>query len=129
MLERAATQEAIGLNQSRLRSTRPSGRSSSPSWPTGVAAIPACRGRPAIGVGADAYFNRPSRLSLPEVTWLQRPCSHPASHTLKVRIDGNGDVTCTHRVWKRDNVGVFVSSLAEYKDRIYLMLPRVRGFV
>lgn len=79
-----------------------------------------------------APFNRPSRLSLAEVTWLQRPCSLPASHPLDVRIDGigdNGNVTGTHRVWNQEKVGVFVSSLAEYKDRIYLMLPRVRGFV
>ncbi len=38
-----------------------------------------------------------------------------------VRLDGNGDVTSTHRVWKRDDVGVFVPSLTEYKGRIYLL--------
>jgi outer membrane protein assembly factor BamB len=41
-----------------------------------------------------------------------------------IRIGGNGDVTSTNRVWKRDDVGVFVSSLAEYKGRIYLLRPK-----
>jgi outer membrane protein assembly factor BamB len=41
-----------------------------------------------------------------------------------IRLDGNGDVTGTHRVWKREDVGVFVSSPAQYKGRIYLLRPR-----
>jgi outer membrane protein assembly factor BamB len=40
-----------------------------------------------------------------------------------VRLDGSGDVTSTHRVWKREDIGVFVSSPAEYKGRIYLLRP------
>lgn len=41
-----------------------------------------------------------------------------------VRLDGSGDVTGTHRMWQRDDVGVFVSSPVEYKGRIYLLRPR-----
>ena len=45
-------------------------------------------------------------------------------HLHAVRLDGSGDVTGTHRVWKRDDVGVFVSSLVEYQGRVYLLRPR-----
>jgi len=45
-------------------------------------------------------------------------------HLQAIRLDGTGDVTGTHRVWKRDDVGVFVSSLAEYEGRVYLLRPR-----
>jgi len=45
-------------------------------------------------------------------------------HVQAIRLDGTGDVTGTHRVWKRDDVGVFVSSLAEYQGRVYLLRPR-----
>jgi outer membrane protein assembly factor BamB len=41
-----------------------------------------------------------------------------------IRLDGSGDVTGTHRVWKREDIGVFVSSPAEYKGRIYLLRPQ-----
>jgi outer membrane protein assembly factor BamB len=41
-----------------------------------------------------------------------------------IRLDGSGDVTGTHRAWKREDVGVFVSSPAEYQGRIYLLRPR-----
>lgn len=41
-----------------------------------------------------------------------------------VRLDGEGDVTSTHRVWERDDVGVFVSSPVAYKGRVYLLRPR-----
>ena len=41
-----------------------------------------------------------------------------------IKLDGKGDVTGTHRAWKRDDVGVFVSSPTEYKGRIYLLRPR-----
>jgi outer membrane protein assembly factor BamB len=41
-----------------------------------------------------------------------------------VRLDGEGDVTATHRVWQRDDVGVFVSSPVEYKGRVYLLRPK-----
>jgi outer membrane protein assembly factor BamB len=40
-----------------------------------------------------------------------------------VRLDGKGDVTSTHRVWSRLDVGVFVTSPVEYKGRIYLLRP------
>jgi outer membrane protein assembly factor BamB len=45
-------------------------------------------------------------------------------HLQAIRLDGTGDVTGTHRVWKRDDVGVFVSSLVEYQGRVYLLRPR-----
>jgi outer membrane protein assembly factor BamB len=41
-----------------------------------------------------------------------------------IRLDGTGDVTDTHRVWKREDVGIFVTSPVAYKDRIYLLRPR-----
>jgi outer membrane protein assembly factor BamB len=41
-----------------------------------------------------------------------------------IRIDGEGDVTNTKRVWKRDDLGVFVCSPAEFKGRVYLLRPR-----
>jgi outer membrane protein assembly factor BamB len=44
-----------------------------------------------------------------------------------IKLDGHGDVTATHRVWKREDVGVFTSSPAEYKSKVYLL--RHRGSV
>ncbi len=41
-----------------------------------------------------------------------------------VRLDGQGDVTATHRAWQRDDVGVFVCSPVEYAGRIYLLRPK-----
>ena len=41
-----------------------------------------------------------------------------------MKLDGAGDVTGTHRAWKRQDVGVFVTSPVEYKGRIYLLRPR-----
>ena len=41
-----------------------------------------------------------------------------------VRLDGSGDVTDTHRVWKREDIGIFVTSPVEYAGRIYLLRPR-----
>ena len=38
-----------------------------------------------------------------------------------VRLGGEGDVTKTHRLWERDDFGVFVSSLIEYEGRVYLL--------
>ena len=38
-----------------------------------------------------------------------------------IRLDGRGDVTATHRAWQRDDTGVFVSTPAEYKGRVYLL--------
>jgi outer membrane protein assembly factor BamB len=44
-----------------------------------------------------------------------------------VRLDGSGDVTDTHRAWKREDVGIFVTSPVEYQGRIYLL--RARGAI
>jgi outer membrane protein assembly factor BamB len=44
-----------------------------------------------------------------------------------IRLGGRGDVTTTHRAWKREDIGVFVTSPAAYKDRVYLL--RHRGAV
>lgn len=44
-----------------------------------------------------------------------------------VKLGGDGDVTETHRAWRREDVGVFVSSPAEYKGKVYLL--RHRGAV
>ena len=41
-----------------------------------------------------------------------------------IRLGGQGDVTTTHRVWQRDDVGVFVPSLTVYDGRVYLMHNR-----
>lgn len=38
-----------------------------------------------------------------------------------VRLGGEGDVTATHRLWDRDDFGVFVSSPIEYEGRVYLL--------
>jgi outer membrane protein assembly factor BamB len=41
-----------------------------------------------------------------------------------VRLGGSGDVTKTHQAWKREDVGVFVSSPAAYQGRVYLLRHR-----
>jgi outer membrane protein assembly factor BamB len=41
-----------------------------------------------------------------------------------VRLGGKGDVTQTHRVWERDDFGVFVSSPIEYEGKVYLLRHR-----
>jgi len=41
-----------------------------------------------------------------------------------IRLDGTGDVSRTHRAWHREDVGVFVTSPAEYKGRVYLLRHR-----
>jgi outer membrane protein assembly factor BamB len=38
-----------------------------------------------------------------------------------IRLDGMGDVTATHRTWKREDLGVFVTSPTVYKGRVYLL--------
>jgi outer membrane protein assembly factor BamB len=40
-----------------------------------------------------------------------------------VRLDGSGDVTETHRPWKREDIGIFVTSPVVYKGRVYLLRP------
>lgn len=41
-----------------------------------------------------------------------------------IRLGGTGDVTATHRVWKREDVGVFVPTPVAYKGRVYLLRHR-----
>jgi outer membrane protein assembly factor BamB len=41
-----------------------------------------------------------------------------------IRLGGQGDVTTTQRAWKREDVGVFVTSLAAYQGRVYLLRHR-----
>ena len=38
-----------------------------------------------------------------------------------IKLGGKGDVTATHRVWKREDTGTFVPTPAEYKGRLYLL--------
>lgn len=41
-----------------------------------------------------------------------------------VRLGGRGDVTKTHRVWSRDDVGAFVPTPAEFHGRFYVLSDR-----
>ena len=41
-----------------------------------------------------------------------------------IRLGGAGDVTATHRIWKRSDIGTFVPTPAEYKGRVYLVRDR-----
>jgi len=41
-----------------------------------------------------------------------------------IRLDGKGDVSSTHRAWKRDDLGVFCCSPVEYQGRVYLLRHR-----
>lgn len=41
-----------------------------------------------------------------------------------IKLGGTGDTTDTHRLWKRDDTGSFVPSLAEYKGRVYVVGDR-----
>ncbi|MBK7999910.1 MAG: PQQ-like beta-propeller repeat protein [Verrucomicrobia bacterium] len=38
-----------------------------------------------------------------------------------IRLGGSGDVSATHRVWKREDLGVFVTSPTVYKGHVYLL--------
>ena len=40
------------------------------------------------------------------------------------KLGGAGDVTTSHRLWKRDDTGTFVPTPAEYKGRVYLLRDR-----
>ena len=40
-----------------------------------------------------------------------------------IKLGGSGDVTATHRLWRRDNSGAFVPTPAEYKGREYPPRP------
>ena len=41
-----------------------------------------------------------------------------------IKLGGEGDVTATHRAWRREDTGTFVPTPAEYKGRIYLLRDR-----
>jgi outer membrane protein assembly factor BamB len=41
-----------------------------------------------------------------------------------IKLGGNGDVTETHRAWKRSDTGSFVPSPAEYQGRVYVLRDR-----
>lgn len=41
-----------------------------------------------------------------------------------ITLGGKGDVTESHRAWKREDLGVFVTSPAEYKGRVFLLRHR-----
>lgn len=41
-----------------------------------------------------------------------------------VKLGGKGDVTATHRVWRRDDVGAFVPTPSEYQGRVYVLSDR-----
>jgi len=38
-----------------------------------------------------------------------------------IKLGGEGDVTTTHRLWKRGDTGTFVPTPAEYEGRVYLL--------
>ena len=41
-----------------------------------------------------------------------------------IKLGGSGDVTATHRAWKREDTGTFVPTPAEYKGKVYLVRDR-----
>ena len=41
-----------------------------------------------------------------------------------VRLGGRGDVTATHRLWQREDIGAFVPSPAAYRGRVYILTDR-----
>jgi outer membrane protein assembly factor BamB len=41
-----------------------------------------------------------------------------------IRLDGKGDVTSTHRAWKREDVGVFVATPVVHGGHVYLLRHR-----
>jgi outer membrane protein assembly factor BamB len=41
-----------------------------------------------------------------------------------IKLGGSGDVTKTHRAWKREDLGVFVCSPAAFNGRVYLLRHR-----
>ena len=41
-----------------------------------------------------------------------------------IKLGGTGDVTSTHRAWKREDTGTFVPTPAEYKGKVYLVRDR-----
>lgn len=43
-----------------------------------------------------------------------------------IRMGGSGDVTRTHRLWKRKDTGPYIPSPTEYKGRVYITCDRGR---
>lgn len=43
------------------------------------------------------------------------------AHMFGIKLGGSGDVSKSHKVWQRDDIGVFVPALAEYKGLVYLL--------
>lgn len=41
-----------------------------------------------------------------------------------IKLGGSGDVTATHRLWKREDTGTFVPTPAQYRGRVYLLRDR-----
>ncbi len=41
-----------------------------------------------------------------------------------IKLGGDGDVTATHRLWKREDTGSFVPTPVAYKGRVYLLRDR-----
>jgi outer membrane protein assembly factor BamB len=41
-----------------------------------------------------------------------------------VRMGGSGDVTATHNLWKRDDIGAFVPTPAEYRGKVIVLRDR-----
>ena len=41
-----------------------------------------------------------------------------------IKLGGSGDVTATHRLWKREDTGTFVPTPAECQGRVYLLRDR-----
>ncbi len=41
-----------------------------------------------------------------------------------IKQGGSGDVTATHRTWKREDTGTFVTTPVEYRGRVYLVRDR-----
>jgi len=48
--------------------------------------------------------------------------NRPRLHGIK--LGGSGDVTETHRLWKREDTGPFIPTPAEYKGRVYIIRDR-----
>ena len=56
------------------------------------------------------------------IAWGRADRGQPRLYGIK--LGGDGDVTATHRLWKREDTGTYVPTPAEYKGRIYLLRDR-----
>jgi len=43
-----------------------------------------------------------------------------------IKLGGSGDITETHRLWKREDTGPFIPTPAQYKGRVYIICDRGR---